>query len=372
MITTISIKNFKCFAEERILNFARFNVLYGKNGRGKSTVIQTLFLISQNLRKRDSLLNISLKGDVIDLGNYSDVINRYSNNDLIDFKFSFDIDDCLKVTYGKSDIGPTMLYLEDMWHGDRQLVTNVGTEGDVYKDQSVKNSEAISGIKALEIFRQLKYVSANRRGPVNYEERKDDFLTDDIGINGERLINALAKKEEDFQKDFVEALSYILSGATVKIKDDKISDNIELLLDSMDDSNGFKPSNVGFGYSFILPVIFQVLSSKDGGTIVIENPEAHLYPGAQSRLVDWMVGISQKKNLQIILETHSDHIINGLRISVKNKKIDRKDVAIQFIDRKSSKHSPDVLNIKVDENGTLSDNPTDFMDEWTRQMIALL
>ena len=107
--------------------------------------------------------------------------------------------------------------------------------------------------------------------------------------------------------------------------------------------------------------------------IIIENPEAHLYPGAQSRLVEFIISYAQQKKLQLILETHSDHIINGLRISVKNSMINKNDVSILFFDRNGRECiCPQIRQIKVDKNGTLSDNPEDFMDEWTQQMLTLL
>lgn len=369
MITKLKINNFKCFAEEKEILFSKFNVLYGKNGRGKSTIIQSLLLLAQNIKKRDTLASLSLKGNIIDLGSYFDVSNRYIADELIRFSISTDIDEDLRLSFGKSNVGPTLLLLEDLWCGERQLVASVGTEGEDSKN--TKNSEAMSGIKALDFFRQLRYVSANRRGPTNYEERQDDFLRNDIGVNGERLINAFFKQDGEFKENFQEALSFILSGATIKVKDNTDS-NIELFLDSADETSGFKPSNVGFGYSFILPVIFQFLVAEFGSTVIVENPEAHLYPGAQSRLVEWMIWMSNKNNLQVILETHSDHIINGLRIAVKKENLNRKDVSIQFLDRSKIEKSPEIQIIRLDQNGTLSHNPIDFMDEWTRQMLDLL
>lgn len=370
MITKLNIQNFKCFSSECEVSFSRFNVLYGKNGRGKSSVIQSLLLLSQNIKKKDTLTNLSLKGNVIDLGSYTDVKNRYVEDESIRFRISTDVDDELKMTYGKSSVGPTLLHLEDLWSGDKRLVSSVGTIDE--DSEEVKNSSAMSGIKTLDSLRNLRYVSANRRGPTNYEERQDDFFRNDIGVNGERLINALAKQDESFKEKFQDAMSFILSGATIKVKEGRNDDNVELLLDSADGSEGFKPSNVGYGYSFILPIIFQTIVAEVGSTIIIENPEAHLYPGAQSRLVEWMVYMSNKRDLQIILETHSDHIINGLRIAVKKGNLNRRDVTIQFLDRNIVSESPNILMIKVDENGTLSNNPKDFMDEWTLQMLELL
>lgn len=371
MITEIKLQNFKCFGKETSLRFSKINVLYGKNGRGKSTALQPLLLLGQNVRRKDSIASSSLRGAYVDLGNYYDVKNRYyDESPHIKFELSSDIDEVLKLTFGESKVGPTMIQLIDAWSGSKQLVSSVGTQDEDSKVTRV--SEGMTGIKILDTLMLLRYVSANRRGPVNNEMRQDDFDKDDIGATGERLINALAKCEKTFIDAFQEALSYILSGATIRVDNKDTSDYIDLYLDSIDDSEGYKPLNVGYGYSFVLPVIYQILSAEKGSTIIIENPEAHLYPGAQSRLVEWIILEANNKDLQIFLETHSDHIINGIRISVKKSILNRKDVMIQFIDRKNDKCSPEVKLIKVDQNGTLSENPTDFMDEWTRQMLELL
>lgn len=370
MITELTLANFKCFANKTSFKLSKFNVFYGKNGRGKSTAMQPFLLLCQNIKRKGSIIDISLKGSYVDLGNYNDVVNIYKEKEeqiIIEIKSNFDNN--LILTYGRSDVGPTMIHLNDAWSGDKHLVSSVGT---VESDSDTKNSDAMTGIKVLDSLKQLRYIAASRRGPVNYEERQDDFEKNDIGATGERLINSLAKCDIPFIVEFQEALSYILSGATLKIEDDKKVDHIDLLLDSKDNSNGFKPSNVGYGYSFVLPIIYQILSSEPGTMIIIENPEAHLYPGAQSRLVEWTVAEANKKDLQIILETHSDHIINGLRISIKKSNLNRNDVVIQFIDRDNDNDTPKVKSIKIDQNGTLSENPKDFMDEWTRQMLDLL
>ena len=166
-------------------------------------------------------------------------------------------------------------------------------------------------------------------------------------------------------------MSYILSGATLDIRPK--TDVIEVFMDSIDGTQGFKPVNVGYGYSYVLPIILQIVTAPANTLIIIENPEAHLYPGAQSRLVEFIISYAQQKKLQLILETHSDHIINGLRISVKNSMINKNDVSILFFDRNGRECiCPQIRQIKVDKNGTLSDNPEDFMDEWTQQMLTLL
>ena len=75
----------------------------------------------------------------------------------------------------------------------------------------------------------------------------------------------------------------------------------------------------------------------------------------------------------MILETHSDHIINGLRLAIKNNTIGRSDASVLFFDRgKDDFGTPEIEQILIDSHGSLSNEPEDFMDEWTRQMLALL
>ena len=82
-----------------------------------------------------------------------------------------------------------------------------------------------------------------------------------------------------------------------------------------------------------MPVILALLLAEDGDVLIVENPEAHLHPAAQSRMAALMVEYAKKKNLQLFVETHSDHVVNGLRIAVKNKTIDCQDVSILHFDR---------------------------------------
>ena len=78
--------------------------------------------------------------------------------------------------------------------------------------------------------------------------------------------------------------------------------------------------------------------------------------------------------LQLLIETHSDHIINQLRIAVKEKKIENnKDASIiHFTRNQKEKESPACYEIKIDSRGNLSQYPSDFLDEWGLQMSKLI
>ena len=385
MIEQVSISNFKCFETLTKIPMSRFTFLYGKNGRGKSSVVQSLLLLSQTLRENGmSLDSLMISGKMVSLGTYDDIRNQYVDaSNPIEIEISTDTENPLRLKFKRSPEKPTIALLDDIWVGDIPYFNYAENDASfpiLFSDEreNIQKEKIIlpqSDIKTYSSLLSLSYVAADRRGPANYEARRDIMGSLEVDVRGEYLINALAVSSDEFKERFTEELSLILSGASVRVyANPDTPDRIELFLDSVNNHNkGFRPRNVGFGYSYVLPIVFQTLMAPEDGIIVIENPEAHLYPAAQSRLVDFLVKYAKRKNLQIILETHSDHIINGLRIAVKNGVAAPSETTILFFDRDDDESgSPIIEKVSVDERGALSSQPRDFMDEWTRQMLELL
>lgn len=373
MLEAIRLQHFKCYEQEIEIPFAKFSILYGKNGRGKSSLMQSVLLLSQTIREQGNVDFLHLIGDWIKLGSFEDVVTRNKQNPYTSFVIDIKAErEDMHMNFAYDPTRPTLARLTDIRDGDCQLMSEMGENGN--SAEVANKNIGISSQTALQSFaylKRLRFISANRIGPKNTENRqdyKDEQLLTPIADN---LFNVLAALSETVQQEIVRGMSYVLSGASMQIKPG--TDTIELLLDSVNGTDGFKPVNVGYGYSFVLPIILQVVTASSKTLIIIENPEAHLYPGAQSRLIEFMIEYAMKKELQFIIETHSDHIINGLRISIKKKNIRREDVSILFFDRdKDMPDSPMIEPIKVDMNGTLSKTPDDFMDEWTKQMLELL
>ena len=143
-----------------------------------------------------------------------------------------------------------------------------------------------------------------------------------------------------------------------------------------------KPQNVGFGISYVLPVLVALLSSVPEDIVIIENPEAHLHPRGQAEMGN-LIARAAAYGIQVFVETHSDHVINGVRVAVKKGIVKPDDVNIAFFERKGheiiaddgTKHKEyyaDVRNIKIDDKGSLSEYPEDFMDEWNNQLLRLM
>lgn len=136
-------------------------------------------------------------------------------------------------------------------------------------------------------------------------------------------------------------------------------------------TDSFKATNIGFGVSYVLPIIISALHAPKGSLILIENPEAHIHPAGQSKLMA-LICLAANAGVQFIIETHSDHIVNGLLLSVKHKKLKKEDVTLYFLDRKQSTHETEVVHLPVLSGGRIKNPPQGFFDQIDRDMKALL
>lgn len=367
MIRNISLEDFKCFHEKIDIPLSQITIMYGKNGRGKSTVAQSLLLISQTMLKNNDVSNLQLVGKYVELGTFADVVNVYGRKD--NFKITIDDDgEFVEMGYEEYPNKPQMaqinlLNVNGESRFDEMSETSMETAS---KEKSVNTT---SDIQALQMLKSARFVSAGRLGPVNSIVRKDSLDDDDLGVNGENLINVLSRQGIEFTEKVRHTLSEVLGGAAIKI-DFKDTERIELYLNSKNGNETFRPVNVGFGYSYVLPVIVAAFLARENSLLVIENPEAHLHPGAQSRIMKFLIEIAKEKSLQLIIETHSDHVVNGMRIAMKEKVIGEKDAHILYFSNEEEEEP--ILMITSDANGTLSDYPDDFLDEWTLQMLKLV
>lgn len=141
---------------------------------------------------------------------------------------------------------------------------------------------------------------------------------------------------------------------------------------SYGDSKPYRATNVGFGISYTLPIITAVLASEPGTLILLENPEAHLHPKGQSKMGE-LLALAASCGVQIIIETHSDHVLNGIRLAVHDGKIDPEDIQLHYFERKEQEGMmvSKVTSPKIDKNGRIDRWPDGFFDEW-RNILAKL
>lgn len=136
-------------------------------------------------------------------------------------------------------------------------------------------------------------------------------------------------------------------------------------------------TDVGFGFSQVLPILVQLSVMPEDATLLIEQPELHLHPSAQTKLAT-IFSEAANSNKKVIIETHSEHLLRGLQVCISNKaakkgtvnaRLKNTDVSIKYVPR----HPEKVKTIGIDEYGELTDNwPSGFFDEAFNSSFKLI
>ena len=138
-------------------------------------------------------------------------------------------------------------------------------------------------------------------------------------------------------------------------------------------SNEYRPTNVGFGVSYTLPVVLAILAAQPGDLLLIEAPEAHLHPRGQAKVGELMA-LAAESGVQLLVETHSDHVLNGVRIAVHQRVLHPLNAGFFYFqwDPKRADGATSVQRLSVDSRGRLDPWPEGFFDEMDRSLEILL
>lgn len=365
MISHIKIRNFKSLKNISV-DIKPLNIMMGLNGMGKSSFIQSLLLLiqSDNLDKGE----IDLKGPFIDLGLGRDVLYQFSNEDFIEFEVFFD---------NETKYEWKLKYVNDK----DQLTTENRYQ---YRNMQYFNNKAGN----------FQFISAERIGPRDWYNASKIVVSDDknIGLAGEyavhylnvygskNIVNLILRHKGALADTLLEQtnawLGEISPGVSLVTKYD--SQINKVILDyqftlGYGKTNPFKPKNVGFGITYVLPVIVSLLTAEKGKTIIIENPESHIHPHGQAELGK-LIALAANTGAQLFVETHSDHILNGIRVAIKKELLPKELANIMYFEKKTTdiEQFSTITGIKIDNNGELSEYPKDFLDEWNNQLLNLI
>lgn len=371
MVNCVILEKFKCFEDRIEIPLSEVTIMYGKNGRGKSSVSQALLLIAQSMRKANELNELVINGELVNLGYFEELLYN-SKEGVFTIGVNSETEKLLaqfEEVKGHASSG----HLSRLSvNGVERLDTISGTgNGEGEDDSTLSGVASTSDVKILQDLKDCIYISADRHGPVNAQKRIYSVNKQFIDSLGDNVIQVIAERGIEFQKNLERALSEIMGGAHLSIPETE-SDYIELRLNSADGDTAFKPVNVGYGYSYVLPVVVASMIAERGSILIVENPEAHLHPGAQSRLARFLIKNAIDTGYQLIIESHSDHVVNGMRIASKEGEIKPNQCLVDYFytDYKTGKSVVEVIT--CDRKGTLSNYPDDFMDEWTIQLLKLV
>jgi predicted ATPase len=366
MIYALRICNFKCFENQRFA-FGPLTLLSGLNGAGKSSVLQSLLLLRQSYQR--SLLQsvgLALNGDLAQLGTARDVFYEGATSS----QFGFDVE------FGDK--------LAGSW------VFDFDEKADVARSVSMPVSDAVYRTNLFGD--EFQYLSAERIGPRPSFPRSDYWVREhrQLGVSGEYTSHFLSLFGE--RKVAQEMLAHPQERTlTLKAQVDawmgEVSPGIQVEVRSYPDidfislqyafvvgkqvTNSYRSPNVGFGITFTLPVVVALLSASSGALVLLENPEAHLHPQGQVKMGELMARAASC-GIQVVVESHSDHILNGVRIAVRQGILAPEQVRLHFLDRKPDQLSSHVVSPQVDRDGRIDRWPEGFFDEWDKSLEKLL
>jgi predicted ATPase len=362
MIRHIELVHFKAF-RELSLELAPLTMLAGLNSAGKSTVLQALALLRQSLRSPpgDALL---LNGPLVELGTGRELLCEAADAERVEIAL-------------RTGAGAARLSAAAPPQADVLPFTTAGPAGGVF--------EILTGT-------DVQFLRADRITPATMYPRSHEQAV------RQRSLGSRGEFTPHFLLEFGDVPTHDdgrrKPGATPGIVNQvaawmaEVSPGVRLDLRKLDSTefvqlrfgwgaSGFggslpyRPTHVGFGLTYTLPVVVALLSAAPGGLVMLENPEAHVHPRGQLAL-GRLAALAAAAGVQVIIETHSDHVLNGIRLAAKRQEVAADHVAIHFFRRPPGGGDVLVERPVLAPDGALSRWPVDFFDQWDKALDGLL
>ncbi|EKO3548518.1 DUF3696 domain-containing protein [Vibrio fluvialis] len=371
MIERLDLKYFKCF-EELKLPLSQLTLLSGSNAAGKSSVIQALNLLHQTITSHEWSNRLLLNGKIVNAGTVQDVVDKVNGRrgfevGLITEEHSFQ----WSFSGEREDMSVTV----DFVTVDGEVSNSPEKLHFLLPD----DSSSVTKDMAKRLY-SMTYISAERIGPRDY------YLLDDlqnvpvVGSTGENTVSLLYSRQDDeVLPEMVEPtvssklfqqvqfrMQQFFPGCEIVVERVSVINAITLGIRTSEDTGFHRPMHVGFGLTQILPIVVAALAAKKDDLLIIENPEVHLHPAGQSMMGQFL-GTVASAGVQIIVETHSDHLLNGVRRAVKSRSLHPDKVNIHYFQSRDIEGSQ-VASPQIDVEGNISYWPKGFFDQYEVDM----
>lgn len=424
------MQNLRSVKDSTWLPLTSLNILVGPNNSGKSSLLAALLLLKQTLQDQDTDTALVTTGQVLDMGSYLDIVPGAPEETPLQITFQLEPDvlpsedalsfsdrnfgrtryDWVNVEFGyEQRRNEVFLKRFEIRRGDSEqvlsghqntfkgkwkltglndIVDHIALDlfhflpqlkpfGNKPEDSEILSRvfESMTGFllhsQAIShLFQHLHYIGPVRQR-IPYYGTLGTMPSSEMGPSGENLLKVLAHVPS-MRSPLKELNSWLGRRfeliANVHVKPIGAGGSILALLG--DDLTGRKRINLaatGSGVSQLVPIVVQTALMGRASCVVIEQPELHLHPAAQAVLGDLLLESSSKG--QILVETHSEHVILRIRRRVAEGKIDPRSVSIFLVEKKDRQTS--VRRLELDKNGHFLEWPEGFLDEGYREAMAL-
>lgn len=361
MITKLHLKDFKIHSDLE-LQLGGLTIISGQNGMGKSSVMQSLLLLRQSYNQ-GYISGINLKGNIVDLGSANDIECQSCEDGVLGVSLALDDGCALNFNFSYNQIEPYDTFIP--------VIDPIPPRESIEKCPLFTNN--------------FQYISAFRFGPQKTYERDTNIVERQRQIS---MVNGQCEYAVHFLSFYGRKIRCNKELLFDSINDDTLSTQVQCWMQSISPRLGIKIEyagqdfklkykfsreentmtedmyaiNVGYGVTYVLPIVIAILSAEPGALILIENPEAHIHPRAQAELMK-LIMKAAKAGIQIIIETHSDHIMNGALVAIAQDSKNSDLVKAYFFERDEHTHTSVPRSLEILKDGRIVNPPKGFFDQ---------
>lgn len=388
MINRLSIRNFKCF-EALSLPLAPLTLMTGFNAAGKSTALQTLLLLAQATRQGGVSRLLALNGELTHLGTPGDVVREGGIPEVILGVRNTDARIDWKMEPEDRQSGHTLTIKQIEWKTGSAPLVVVPIERETELSGLLPKDVPALVLNLRDNLKETLFLSAVRAGA---EDVFPSFETPepvwgDVGIQGEYAawwfeklldeeVDSLRLHPSDSAPNLRRQLNAwageLFPGAQANAQRLGNTGLVQLELRNHEADKWRRPANIGYGLSYAFPILVAGLIARPGQVLIIDSPEAHLHPLGQSRIGGFLAMLAAS-GVQVILETHSDHVLSGVRLAIKQGTLTPSQAAIHFFNPRPRNASDPahVVSPQIDKNGNFSEWPGGFFDQAEKDLAKL-
>ena len=397
MITELRAQNFKSWQDTGTLQFAPLTGLFGANSSGKTSILQVLLMLKQTVERPSDWnepLYFGNEESLVNLGNFGTVIHKHKQDLSLDISVSWksstaaDINkyirfynlnvETLSPSQGDRDRSEEISFSTNIARG---VVNNSYYATDLYRfdvqqpdlfrcygvrtarNQIMEISSRFEG-DFENLFSQILYLGPLREHP-RPRYTWDGDHPKGIGQDGKKAISALLSGRIRHLSIDGQILNWLQRLELIDSYDlHPFSDtgrDYEFLVKKYKDGPEVRITDVGFGVSQVLPVLILCHYAPEGSILILEQPEAHLHPKVQSELADVLIDVVKNRNVQIILESHSAHLLHRLQRRIAEEDISADQTAFYFCQINDG--TSEIERLKVDEYGNIRNWPQNFFGD---------
>ncbi len=380
MIRAVRMERFKCF-DFLNLPLSPLTLFTGFNAAGKSTALQTLLLLSQTLRSQRRSSELRLQGPLVNLGAPLDVINRICGGS--EMSLGLKTDEAELLWRFVTDDSRRALKATQLEFISGDSISSVATSFDGIRPSGLHEPcrETLTALDRLIFLSGSRQVdtdlfpipevsddSVGDVGPIGqyaawwFHQEGDNPASPSRGLGSAQAPTTIRHQINAWAADLFPGIEFNalpVSG----------TNQMRLEIKSGPTSGWTRPANVGYGITYAFPTLTAGLTAVAGQTLIIDSPEAHLHPRGQARMGAFLAQMAAA-GVQILVETHSDHVMDGVRIAIREGILRPEDAAFHYFMRNES--TTDIRTPQIDADGRLSDWPEGFFDQHRRNMASLV